>query len=187
MKNGWVFGGPCLRGGLTAGGGRFALLEYRGVSVTIGFTANDAPEAVPFVVGDATGDGDITGLLDGRLAFPRYGTTPCLSAPGRTARCEGEAVVYLLIINEGTVAVQTYGAPEIDVRSLGRFHPGGSCSVDSMVLTDRARFTVAWIAHRATTIVSANMVHFDPEPVRQDYPVAGAFSVFAIVCKNKAA
>ncbi|HTA39345.1 MAG TPA: hypothetical protein VK760_09725, partial [Candidatus Acidoferrales bacterium] len=60
LPGGWYFQGACTVENVTAGGAVLVLPSYRGVSLAMTFGDNDAASRVPFLLGDASGDGDIS-------------------------------------------------------------------------------------------------------------------------------
>ena len=114
----WYFMGGCKAGFLTSAGGKFALPKYKGITWTTTLGKNSAKGKVPFVMGDATGAGDIT---SGPGKFPIYGVKTCL-AP---SKCPGSALVYFEAVNDSKAAI-TFNSPSQLVVAAAKF-PGKSC------------------------------------------------------------
>ena len=121
----WDFLGSCKRRSLNSAGGVPELKRYGGIAVNLN-CGTDATGAVPFLFGDATGNGDITGTLNS-APFPVYGTS-CVDPSSNPITCTGTAVVYLEAINTTTTAVNLTSSPRIDVTDQHGY-PGKSCAV----------------------------------------------------------
>jgi hypothetical protein len=181
MPGGWNFGGACTSGALTSAGGTFVLPSYRNVSAVFDYGRNDATRDVAFVVGDATGDRDITGLLNGALPFPIYGSVACLSPRGAPVVCQGKAMLYLLVINVSNIPVRFASSPRIQISSLTGF-PGKLCEIETMVVSNAQQPKAAWRSHAWTASVNGKTATFLALPSSQGYKNQGALVVYAVTC-----
>jgi hypothetical protein len=181
MQGGWNFGGPCVSGPLTSSGATFNLPSYRNLSAMLTYGRNDATRPIDFVVGDATGDGDITGLLNAKLVFPIYGTAGCLDPKGAPAQCLDKAVLYLLVINLSGVPVRFETTPQIELSSLDGF-PGKYCTLQTMIWSGAPQGNAAWISHGRVASVNGETVTFRAVPQMQRYKSQGSLTVYAVTC-----
>jgi hypothetical protein len=178
IPRGWFFKGSCSLQLVASDGATFALLPYRDISVTVKFGLNDAVGRVPFIIGDATGYGDVGGLLNGSIPFSGYGT--CLKADRTAAPCIGKALIYFIVANGGRVRVVLNATPEIDVASVHGF-PGKQCALATMISADA--HGTAWVVPPDFAIRTVNLLRFSSKPTPQTYPSGGSFTVFAVVCR----
>ena len=177
----WFFEGACTVENVTSPGAILALPSYRGVSIAMTFGANDAKGRVPFILGDAIGDRDISGMLNGKIAFAGYGETKCVT-PGRSpVPCVGKALVYLLVVNAGNQTVTFKDTPTIALLRAGGY-PGKKCGIATMVWTSPAG-AAAWVVRSFSAEPNGEKLRFDPLTVAAKYASGSTFSVFAIVCR----
>jgi hypothetical protein len=92
----WYLQGSCKRVSLTAAGGMFVLLPYKGFKHTLTLGKNTAAGKDTFFFSDATGNGDISGT-NGGAKFVPYSKSVCVSG----FHCAGKAVLYFSNINKG--------------------------------------------------------------------------------------
>lgn len=116
-QSGVVFGGRCSRAAITADGGHALIPKYQGLIVRARFGANDSPAGTRsvFLVRDATGNGDISGTLNG-APFP--------------ALTSGTPFLYLAITNPSSATVTFTSSPMLVITNSnhGGF-PGTSCGI----------------------------------------------------------
>jgi hypothetical protein len=177
----WVFDGACTSGELTSAGGTFVLPSYRSLAAVIDYGKNDASRGAAFVVGDATGDGDITGLLNASLPFPLDGSVPCLSPRGAPVVCEGKAILYLLVINVSNVPVRFASSPQIQVSNLAGI-PFKLCEVRTMAWSDSQQTKAVWRSHAWAAPVIGKTATFAPLLSQQGYKSQGALVVYVVTC-----
>jgi hypothetical protein len=177
----WIFGGACTSAELTSAGGTFVLPNYRNVAAVIDYGKNDAGRSVPFVVADATGDGDVTGLLNAAEPFPLYGSVPCLSSRGAPVVCDGKAILYLLIINVSGIPVRFVSSPQLQVSNLAGI-PSKLCEVRTMAWSDSKQTKAVWRSHAWAAPVIGKTVTFPALLSHQGYKSQGALVVYAVTC-----
>ncbi len=177
----WVFEGACTSGELTSAGGTFVLPSYRNLAAVIDYGKNDASRSVAFVVADATGDGDVTGLLNAAQTFPLYGSVPCLSPRGAPVVCDGKAILYLFIINVSGMPVRFASSPQIQVSDLAGI-PSKLCEVRTMAWSDSQQTKAVWRSHAWAAPVIGKTVTFSALQSRQGYKSQGALVVYAVTC-----
>ncbi len=177
----WTFGGACTSGELTSAGGTFVLPSYRNVAAVIDYGKNDANRSVAFVVADATGDGDVTGLLNATQPFPLYGSVPCLSPRGAPVVCDGKAILYLLIINVSDIPVRFVSSPQIQVSNLAGI-PSKLCEIRTMAWSDSEQTKAVWRSHAWAAPVIGKTVTFAALLSHQGYKNQGALVVYAVTC-----
>jgi hypothetical protein len=177
----WAFAGACTAGVLTAAGGTFVLPSYRNLAAVMDYGKNDASRRVAFVVGDATGAGDVTGLLNGALPFPLYGSVPCLSPRDAPVVCDGEAMLYLLVINVSDIPVRFASTPQIQVSNLAGIS-SKLCEVKTMAWSDSRQTKAVWRSHAWTAPVIGKTVTFPAVQSQQGYKSQGALVVYAVTC-----
>ncbi len=184
MPGGWYFSGACATGSIDGTGGTFALRDSREISTIVSFGPSDATQPHPFVVGEAAGAGEIAGKLNGRLAFPLYGTAPCVDDRKAIRPCPGYPLLYLLVINSGNVPVAFPASPRIQIQGVDRFRSVSRCGIDTLIWSPVPGLGPVWLLHpMATAPSSANELVFAPAPRTQQYDSAGAFTAFAVVCR----
>jgi|SRR5579862_9316235 len=177
----WAFGGACTSGELTAAGGAFVLPSYRNLAAVIDYGKNDASRSAAFVVADATGDGDVTGLLNAAQPFPLYGSVPCLSPRGEPVVCDGKAMLYLLIINVSGIPIRFVSSPQIQVSNLAGI-PAKLCEVRTMAWSDPKQTKAVWRSHAWAAPVVGKTVTFPALQSHQGYKGQGALVVYAVTC-----
>jgi hypothetical protein len=182
LPGGWYFQGACTVEDVTSGGAVLVLPSYRGVSVAMTFGANDAASRAPFLLGDAFGDGDISGLLNGRIAFAGFGSTKCLTPSRSPVPCVGKALLYLIVVNGGSAPVTFQATPTISLLSSNGY-PGKKCGVDTMVWANPSRGEAAWVVRPFTSEPNGEKLRFDALAVKSKYGNGATFTSFAIVCR----
>lgn len=160
----------------------FSLPAYRGISITATYGANDAADKVPFVVGDAIGDGDITGKLNGKVPFSPFGIAKCRASTGAPLECTGRAVAYLIVVNAGKVPVTFKATPTIVVSNLSGF-TSRDCGIATMIWLDPILLEAGWVVEPGSVIPNGQTLRFDSKPIRQVYGNRGNFTILAIVCR----
>jgi len=181
MPGGWNFEGGCTSGSVTSGGATFNVPSYRNRSAVLDYGRNDATRDVAFVIGDATGDGDVTGLLNAALPFPIYGTVGCLGPSGAPVVCTGKAVLYLLVINVSNIPIRFETSPRIQLSSLDGF-PGKVCEIQTMVWSNAQQLKAVWRSHGWGAVVDGKTVTFLQRPSAQGLRSQGALTVYAVTC-----
>jgi hypothetical protein len=182
LPGNWGFGGSCISGRIDPAGSTFSLAAYRGIAVSMSFGANNSGDGVPFIIGNATGDGDISGKLNERIDFPVFGTAPCVQADYTATACLGKPLVYILIVNVGNVPVTFRSTPRIVVATTGRLRNGTRCAIDTMVWSHASPPSPVWLLRDKFAIASGGRLDFESRPTSQSYPSGGHFTVFAVVC-----
>jgi hypothetical protein len=181
MPGGWSFVGSCATGKMSGGGTRYVLRPDRGVGVTLAFGPNDSNGSV-FIIGTATGRGDIGGSLNDRLPFPRYGSVPCIDPSDRPIACAGAALIYVLIINAGT-PVKFAATPLIVVTRDEAFASGQTCHSNTLVPDSYASQGAAYIARPPDVEARGKAVSFASSAQPQTYGGGGSVVTFAITCR----
>jgi hypothetical protein len=159
------------------------LREYRGISVAVTFGQNDAAGRVPFILGDANGDGDISGLLNGRIRFAGYGQTKCLTPARAPAECAGKALLYLVLVNSGAQTVTFKATPTIALLSA-QGYPGKKCGIATMVWANAAGGEAAWVVRPFAAEPNGQKLRFDAESIKTRYASGASFVSYAIVCES---
>jgi hypothetical protein len=183
LPGGWYFQGACTVESVTSGGAVLVLPSYRGISIAVTFGPNDAQSRVPFILGDAIGDRDISGLLNGSIRFAGFGETKCLTPRRSPIPCSGKALIYLIVVNAGSQTVTFKATPTIAILSANGY-PGKTCSVATMVWGDPSRGEAAWVVRPFTAEPNGEKLRFDPLAVSAKYASGATFSSFAIVCRS---
>ncbi|HTU81392.1 MAG TPA: hypothetical protein VMF61_04635 [Candidatus Acidoferrales bacterium] len=122
----WDFGGSCVSDNLGAAGKKITLKKYQDITFTIDIGKNNAKAPEPFLVGDAVGNGDITGMA-GKIKWTPYGGKDCTAGTGPTEKCPGHAFVYVDAINLGTKTVTLEGTPSISIIDTKGFNGATAC------------------------------------------------------------
>lgn len=130
IKGFWYFKGTCVAAKIKSSPGKLTLTAYKGLTLTLGFTKSNAANAV-FLLGEGTSSADITGAF-AKTKFPDYGTVPCVTTAGKTAKCIGKAFLYLLVANASTVAVTFQSLPSATITTTGAFPGTKKCGVAGM-------------------------------------------------------
>jgi hypothetical protein len=182
LPGGWYFQGACTVESVTSGGAVLVLPSYRGVSIAVTFGANDAKSRVPFILGDAFGDGDISGLLNGNIRFAGFGETKCLTPLRSPVPCSGKALIYLIVVNAGSQTVTFKATPTIALLSANAY-PGKKCGIATMVWADPSRGEAAWVVRSFSAEPNGEKLRFDPLAVTARYASGATFTSFAIVCR----
>jgi hypothetical protein len=119
IKGFWQFGGACKAYSLTAAGATYKLPYYKGIALHVTVGKNSATKSIPFLLGDATGKGDITGTYKTKK-FPPYSTKTCAKSP-----CAGTPMLYFEAFNQTKTSVKVTGDSGLLV--LSKTFPGKSC------------------------------------------------------------
>lgn len=160
----------------------FALPSYRGLALTVTFSKNDVTGKVPFVLGDAIGDGDVRGRLMEQLDFKGYATAPCLTQLRAPTPCVGKPLLHYIVVNVGNTPVTFAATPTITVQSTHPFTGIHQCGLATMVWADDSHLAMAWLIRPFVAIPNGKKLVFEPVAIPQLYPSGGAFTVFAIAC-----
>jgi hypothetical protein len=113
----FYFHGSCTTATLTSKGNTVSLKPYKGIAFKIQLGANNAKGTLAFIVGDATGVGDITG----KIKFPLYSTKTCQK--GNT--CPGKSLIYIEAASSSKAAITLNGNSFLTI-SATKF-PGKGC------------------------------------------------------------
>jgi hypothetical protein len=140
----WYFAGPCERRSVTFPTREvsFGLPRYKAITTDIVQWTVDAPSmgpsrdksgTIPFIVGEATGDGDIGGTVGG-VNFPRYGTHCANMVNGSLVpgACEGKLLLYFFEHNAGKSAALLNESPQISVANA-EIRRNETCGLDLLV------------------------------------------------------
>jgi uncharacterized low-complexity protein len=128
---GYVFGGRCGSAQIKSHGGRGGIPPYLGYSARIAFGANTGiTKKAVFVMRDATGNGDISGTLNGN-AWPAFTGS-------------GTAFLYLAVNNTSASTVSFQKTPAIVVTNIKKTgFPGTTCALYALTST-------GWVATGVT-------------------------------------
>lgn len=110
---GWTFGGPCAAVPLTKSGGTGSIPKYKGWTLTSVLAPNNAKKGTALLFEDATGQGDITGKVNGK-------SFPVLKG----------AILYLAALNP-KAAFTFQGTPAITIKSAKAI-PGKVCTLNQL-------------------------------------------------------
>jgi len=173
----WEFQGSCVETTVKPTGRTFKLTYYRGLIVTVAIFKNDATAPVPFIFGDAIGDGDITGTVSGN-PFPAYGFIPCVSASTeKPVACTGTAFVYLEAINASTSTTVTFnGTPRITVVNSGSY-PGATCTLN---ILDKGSDGPFWLITPIQAAANGGFLQFKSAPITT--PIAPGPFYIGLTC-----
>lgn len=116
----FYFHGSCLKKRLPAAGATFALAKYKGLTLALTIPKNSGQGKVSITMGDATGQGDITGQVNGQ-SFSAY-PNPCAKSS-----CPGTAFMYFFFDSSVKVAKVT-GDSSLKITNAGKY-PGTTCYV----------------------------------------------------------
>ena len=182
ILNLWYFHGSCVKKHMKATGTTFYLKSYKGITVRIRSGPNTASGKVKFIVGDGTGDRDITGLYV--HAFPFYGTTYCVqgSASGSHVACPGKSLVYFEVVNNANEPVTLSDTPGITITAAS--FPGTTCSENVMVFNDYG--LAGWQMLGLTGTVHEGQLNIKAVPATQFWNTAIALSPYGFVNYNVA-
>ncbi len=184
MPNGWRFGSSCTLVAIAPAGGSVTLPRYRDVALTLAFGRSDASAPVRFAFADATGNRDVDGKLNGRIAFPFYRSVPCLSQARRRTPCRGRALLYWLAVNTTATAVRFGASPAIAVAAARTLAARPACRVRTLIWTAGRAPAAGWIAHGAAARALFGRVEFPAAAIPQTYAGNGSVSVFALICRR---
>jgi hypothetical protein len=172
LANSWDFQGACKSMNLKAAGGAVELRRYDGIAVNLAFHKSDANGAAPFLFGDASGTGDITGTVDG-ASFPLYGAN-CVNATLQVTPCTGAAFVYVEAVNKTQTAVDLASFPRIVVTSHEPF-PGTACTLNVLQTSG------AWMITPLAATAKKHALIFKSAALRMTLPPGGSY--IAIACE----
>jgi hypothetical protein len=184
MPGGWYFEGACANVHVPPAGMHIALPAYRGIGVTVAFGPSDGPGG-SFVIGDATGNGDIRGKLNGVHPFPPYGLAACLAPDGTQTPCRGSAVLYLLVINVGNLPVNFTSSPQITVMSPTALGGARRCRLNTLAIVARPQREPAYRQSTAFAAPIGGKVVIPSIASLQHYESGGQFTVYAISCERR--
>lgn len=100
---------------------------YHGIKITTTFGVFENPpkgvKSIPAIMGDATGNGDITGQVGGKN-FPLYGNgKDCVNPQGKPEFCVGKPFVYAELINTSKYTLKPKYTPKFYITDSNGF-PG---------------------------------------------------------------
>jgi hypothetical protein len=127
----FYFQGSCLKKTLPAAGATFALAKYKGLTLALTIPQNSGRGKVTITMGDATGQGDITGQVNGQ-SFSAY-PNPCAKSS-----CPGTAFMYFFVDSSVNVA-KIKGNSTLKITNAGNY-PGKAC----YIAADRFTAPVGW-------------------------------------------
>ena len=170
----WYFHGTCIVYSPTKAG-PVTLKAYKGLTTTIKFPFDNAASAT-FLIGEATGAGDITGTFQGK-AFPKYGTIPCIARTGQSTPCPAsKAFLYVQIVNAGGSTTLFKSTPAFVVGYTGAA-PGKKCGADALEVTP----TEAWVLLPIQGTPSGGKVTF-PAYATPIQMAPGSYFIFGFRC-----
>jgi len=158
---------------------------YHGIKITSTFGIFENPpkgvKSVPAIMGDATGDGDITGQVGGKN-FPLYGNgKDCVNSQGKPEFCPGKPFVYAELINTSKYTLKPKYTPKFYITDSNKF-PGTRLCFPAILTAKGAHTAGGWAPnttlggqpHGTTLTINAQ-----PNPGQLIYPpgpfiVAGA-------------
>jgi hypothetical protein len=101
---------------------------YQGIKITTTFSKNSGgpSQGIPAVMGDALGNGDITGKVGG-LAFKNYADgNDCIGSNGKLTKCYGKTFVYAELINNSNYTLTPAATPGFAISDTHGY-PGKTC------------------------------------------------------------
>jgi len=101
---------------------------YGGIKINTTYSKNTGGPAggVPAVMGDAIGNGDITGKVGGK-AFQNYGATNnCIGSNGKLTKCFGKTFLYAELINNSNYTLTPAATPGFAISDTHGY-PGKTC------------------------------------------------------------
>jgi hypothetical protein len=185
----YYFHGSCvaftlnLLGNTTIELGKYG--AYHGIKITTTLSAISSPpkgvKTVPAIMGDAIGNGDITGQVGGK-SFPLYGHgKDCVNSQGKAEYCPGKPFVYAELINQSKYTLKPKDTPKFYITDSNGFPGKNNCF--PAILTKAGPHTVGgWAPNQALGgKPSGNTltINAQPNPGQLVYPpgqfiVAGA-------------
>lgn len=182
----YYFHGDCVKFTLSVTGnttvelGKFG--AYKGIKITTTFSAMENPpkgvKSVDAIMGDAVGDGDITGTVKGK-AFPLYAKGEvCVNSQGKKEFCPGKPFVYAELINTSKYTLKPKDTPKFYITDANKF-PGTKLCFPAILTTPTPHSAGGWAPnttlggqpHGTTLTINAQ-----PNPGQLVYP-AGQFIV----------
>jgi hypothetical protein len=127
----YYFSGSCVAFTLNEGAATTVFLgkykPYQGIKITTVFSKNSGgpPGGVKAVMGDATGKGDITGMVGGK-AFKLYGDGKDCLYKGKFVTCTGKPFLYAELINNSGSKIKPVDTPKFTIVDTNGF-PGKTC------------------------------------------------------------
>jgi hypothetical protein len=130
----WYFKGTCVLAAIKSSPNTVALKAYKTYTLSLSFPKSDAKNT-PFILGEGTSSKDITGTYSGSK-FPDYGSVPCYTTKGKTAKCTGKGFLYLFVANAATTGSVTFpSVPGASITTTGSFPGTKSCSATQLAFT----------------------------------------------------
>jgi hypothetical protein len=127
----WYFRGSCVAANIKSSPNKVTLKAYKTYALTINFPKSNANNG-EFILGVGTSSKDITGTLSGDK-FPDYGSIPCYTSKGKSAKCAGKAFLYLFFANASTTnTVKFPSLPSETITTTGAFPGTKSCGSTQM-------------------------------------------------------
>jgi len=154
---GWVFGGTCNTVPLTTKGGKGTLPAYKGYTLTSVLASNNAAKGTALAFQDATGNGDISGAVNGKKFPPLK-----------------NAILYLAALNTGK-AFTFNGTPAISITSASAIK-GKACVLNELKPKGKG---FAWDSTPIQAPVKGKTVSFSSLPFPQAVPAGAFFLAFA--------
>jgi hypothetical protein len=147
----YYFHGNCVKFTLSVTGnttvelGKFG--AYHGIKITTTFSAMENPpqgvKSVAAIMGDAIGDGDITGTVKGK-AFPLYGHgNDCVNSQGKAVSCPGKPFVYAELINTSKYTLKPKLTPKFYITDSNGF-PGKRLCFPAIFTTPGPKTVGGW-------------------------------------------
>ncbi|MGA8535438.1 MAG: hypothetical protein WB615_15120 [Candidatus Tumulicola sp.] len=120
---------------------------YHGIKITTTFSVMENPPkgitSVAAIMGDAIGDGDITGTVKGK-AFPLYGHGEnCVNSEGKKEFCPGKPFVYAELINTSKYTLKPKDTPKFYITDSNGF-PGKTLCFPAILTTPSPHSVGGW-------------------------------------------
>jgi hypothetical protein len=170
LANTWDFQGACKSVNLKSFGGMVQLKRYSGFAVNLAVHGSDATGKVPFLFGNATGAGDITGTFNS-VAFPFYGTN-CVDVSAAATPCSGTAFAYIEAVNTTQTAVNLTSSPRIVITNQ-KPYPGTTCTLAVL------QSSGAWMITPLTAQAKKHQLMFKSEALPFSLPPGGLYLTIA--------
>jgi hypothetical protein len=179
VKGFWYFKGTCIASPVKNSAAKVTLDAYKGLGLTLGLSKSNANNAT-FILGEGTSSADITGTFK-NTKFPDYGTVPCVTLQGKTAKCIGKAFLYLLVANTSKNTVTFAGLPSATITNTGKFPGTKQCGVAGLGFTSSG-VAAGWFLLPSNAKPAGNKIAF-PAQTSQFTFSAGSFTVLGFTCK----
>jgi hypothetical protein len=173
----WYLKGACVEGNL-ATSSIFDLATYQNIAMTINVGPSNASGTVTFVVGDATGKHDITGMEVHFGKFPYYGSS-CETSQLKTVKCPGSSLIYFETENRSQEGVTLKSYPAVTITNSG-VYPGTTCELDWLGYNPSTN-KFAWVEGRSKGKPSNGKLVLKATPLNQTLPGGDGY-VYAIAC-----